>query len=229
MTFRKSTLIGVLALALSGPAMADGQGQGAAAGANSQSGAAASNLGNEQRITIEGSSGSKIPRQAPSVVAPALTTTLSETCMGSTSVGLSGPGFGLSFGNTWRDEACIRRLDARELRSFGAGLPPEQAYMFHIAATERMCEDPKVRAAFERTAKRLGAAGALCQTTADQRLAMNPGNRYVTRQDIDGEMHRGEPHTIDPRDPEASRKQRGQDTDPCGCNYTGTENCNDGP
>jgi hypothetical protein len=163
---------------------------------NSNSGA--SNAGNNQGVVIEGSTGSSIPKQAPSVVAPSLTTTLSETCMGSTSGGMSGPGFGLSFGSTWRDEACVRRLDARELRSFGAGMPPEQAYLFHIAATERMCEDPKIRAAFERTAKRLGAVDALCQTTADQRIANAPGNKYVTRQDIDGEDHRGKAHFVDP-------------------------------
>ena len=225
MNFRTRTIAIIAACVFSMPVLAQ---QGSNADANSQSGAAASNQGNEQRITIEGSSGSKIPRQAPSVVAPALTTTLSETCMGSTSVGASAAGFGLSFGSTWRDEACIRRLDARELRSFGAGLPARDAYMFHIAATERMCEDPKVRAAFERTAKRLGSAAALCQTTSDQRMAMKPGDRYVTRQDIDGEDHRGAPHTIESSNDSASTSNSYTEADPCDPGYVGTDSCNEG-
>ena len=54
----------------------------------------------------------------PNVMAPSLTTTLTETCMGSTSFGGSGSGFGFSFGTTWRDSACVRRLDARQLAAF---------------------------------------------------------------------------------------------------------------
>ena len=217
-----------LALALLLSTSAYAQQAGTSADANSQSGSAASNDGNnQQRITFEGSQGSKIPRQAPSVVAPALTTTLSETCMGSTSGGLSAAGFGLSFGSTWRDEACIRRLDARELRSFGAGLPLEHALTFHIAAKERMCEDPKIRAAFERTGAYLGDARALCQATADTRrsLAKAPTG-YVERQDMDGEAHRGKPHQYrEPSNKAASREIDGQQ-DWCrpNCNDSGDAN-----
>lgn len=76
----------------------------------------------------------------PNVVAPALTTTLTETCMGSSSVGGAVSGFGLSFGTTWRDSACVRRLDSRELNSLG----------YTLGAKELMCDSDKVRAALKR-------------------------------------------------------------------------------
>ena len=159
----------IAGLLLSGTAIAGGQGANANAG--SVSGSASINGGNTQGVTIEGSTtySGDIPRQAPGIVAPALTTTMTETCMGSTSMGFSGAGFGVTFGSTWRDEACVRRLDARELRTFGAGLAPEDAIIFHFAAKERMCDDAKNRAAFERVAKMTGRADALCQASADER------------------------------------------------------------
>jgi hypothetical protein len=52
---------------------------------------------------------------APPVVAPALTTTLTDTCMGSASGGLSVPGGGISLGKTTIDEDCVARLHARQL------------------------------------------------------------------------------------------------------------------
>ncbi|MEZ2311510.1 hypothetical protein AB6809_33265 [Paraburkholderia sp. RCC_158] len=58
-------------------------------------------------------------RTTPSIAAPALTTTLSDTCMGSTSFGVSVTGFGLTGGTTQVDQACVRRLDAREFRAMG--------------------------------------------------------------------------------------------------------------
>lgn len=79
-------------------------------------------------------------KNVPAVTAPALTTTLTETCMGSTSVGGAVPGFGISFGTTWRDSACVRRLDARELNSLG----------YKLGAKELMCDSDNVRAALKR-------------------------------------------------------------------------------
>lgn len=88
-------------------------------------------------------SGSYTVRNTPAAVAPALTTTLTETCMGSTSVGASGPGFGVSFGTTWRDTACVRRLDARQILALGHA----------DAATELMCDSEAVRGAFRRVGR----------------------------------------------------------------------------
>ena len=79
-------------------------------------------------------------KNVPNVNAPALTTTMTETCMGSTSAGGAVAGFGLSFGTTWRDSACVRRLDARELNSLG----------YRLGAKELMCDSENVRAALLR-------------------------------------------------------------------------------
>lgn len=86
--------------------------------------------------------GSDLSRMVPSVMAPALTTTLTETCMGSTSVGVGWSGAGFSFGTTWRDSACVRRLDARQISSIHPN--------FAIAAKELMCDSDAVFAAFKR-------------------------------------------------------------------------------
>lgn len=88
-------------------------------------------------------SGEYSVRSVPAVSAPALTTTLTETCMGSSSMGASMVGFGFSFGTTWRDSACVRRLDAREVNSLG----------YKLAAKELMCESDQVREAFKRAGK----------------------------------------------------------------------------
>jgi len=130
---------------------------------------ASSQQGNTQGITTT-NHGSDLSDAVPAVVAPSLTTTLSETCMGSTSMGVAGAGFGISFGSTWKDEACVRRLDSRELRSFGSGLAPNDAILFHFAAKERMCADKKIRAAFERVYMMTDRKDALCQSTSDEQV-----------------------------------------------------------
>ncbi len=85
-------------------------------------------------------------KSVPTAVAPALTTTLTETCMGSSSVGASGVGFGISFGTTWRDTACVRRLDSREVAKYSNQI-----------AFEMMCDSDAVRKAAERAAAKYGA------------------------------------------------------------------------
>jgi hypothetical protein len=42
-------------------------------------------------------------------------TAAEDTCMGSSSAGGQGVGFGLSLGTTWHDKDCVRRKNAREL------------------------------------------------------------------------------------------------------------------
>jgi hypothetical protein len=84
-------------------------------------------------------------RTTPSIAAPALTTTLSDTCMGSTSLGLSVTGFGVTGGTTQVDEACVRRLDAREFRAMGltdvalALLCQSEANRKAVEATGHLC------------------------------------------------------------------------------------------
>ena len=87
--------------------------------------------------------GTQTIKNVPSAYAPALTTTLTETCMGSTSGGVSVAGFGVSAGSTWSDAECINRLNARELRAMGE----------NAAAKEVLCENPAVRAAFQKVGK----------------------------------------------------------------------------
>lgn len=65
--------------------------------------------------------GSYTVKSVPSVLAPSLTATLSDTCMGSASFGLSFVGFGATGGSTIVDDACVRRLDSREFRAMGMG------------------------------------------------------------------------------------------------------------
>jgi hypothetical protein len=90
------------------------------------SGSMASGNDNAQNITFNSpaevstrASGTTTLRNVPAITAPALTTTLTETCMGSSTIGGAGAGFGLSIGSTWKDEECIRRLHAREISALG--------------------------------------------------------------------------------------------------------------
>ena len=83
--------------------------------------------------------GSDLSKAIGVAVAPSLTTTFSETCMGSTSLGAGFAGGSLSLGTTWQDIACIRRLDAREIKAMGDTQ----------AAKELMCGSEEVRQAFK--------------------------------------------------------------------------------
>lgn len=83
--------------------------------------ASASTDGNQQVIQFNSppTPSTQTVRMAPEIIAPSLTTTLTETCMGSSSAGLSLLGGGGSFGTTWNDRECVDRLNARELASYG--------------------------------------------------------------------------------------------------------------
>ena len=119
----------------------------ATSASGSQSGAeagAANGTNYQGNTTINQSSKSvKQHKFVPDAIAPGLTTTLTETCMGSSSGGLSVSGFGVAGGTTWTDENCVRRLDARELAAQGA----------KGASLERMCTDADNRAAILRANK----------------------------------------------------------------------------
>lgn len=60
-----------------------------------------------------------------------------DTCMGSSSLGGQGVGFGLTLGTTWTDDNCRRLKNSRQLVSLG----------YQRAATALMCVDPDVRSA----------------------------------------------------------------------------------
>lgn len=71
--------------------------------------------------------------------------------MGSTSVGGGFSGGSFSFGTTWRDSACVRRLDAREIKTFGD----------IQAAKEIMCDSDLVREAFKRVGRPCAEDGGI--------------------------------------------------------------------
>jgi len=130
----------------SSTAASNASGGNATTGASTSSATAsptASNAGNAQNITFNSPA---VPTKTttrveslPTVYAPALSTTLTETCMGSTSGGISVMGFGGTLGTTWNDSQCVRRLNAREMA---------QTLGDRAAARALMCQDKDVAAAY---------------------------------------------------------------------------------
>jgi hypothetical protein len=99
----------------------------------------------DTRSTVDYNQSSYSVRTTPAIAAPSLTTTLSDTCMGSASFGLSVTGFGATGGTTLVDQACVRRLDAREFRAMGltdvalALLCQSEANRRAVEATGHLC------------------------------------------------------------------------------------------
>jgi len=110
---------------------------------------------------------SDLSRQVPAAIAPALTTTLTETCHGSMSMGMGVAGFGMSGGATYTDEECVRRLDARQLHMLGR---PDIAFAM-------MCDSELVRKAAATTANAcpvLGVPSTVVAPVAVQSVCDNP-------------------------------------------------------
>jgi len=143
-TFRN--IIFIVLASFSATTLAMG-GNNANANANSNSGANSNQQQGQAivdaRVSNSTVKASDLGKMVPNVMAPSLTTTLTETCMGSTSFGGSGSGFGFSFGTTWRDSACVRRLDARQLAAFND----------MGTAREIMCASSIVREAAKRSGR----------------------------------------------------------------------------
>lgn len=115
-----------------------------AGGASSNTGASNSSGTNTTRVTYNSRvSGSDMSRSVGLAVAPQLTTTLTETCMGSTSAAAGWSGASISFGTTWSDTSCVRRLDARQVQALG-NIP---------VSMEMMCESQRVRDAAKRAGR----------------------------------------------------------------------------
>ena len=115
------TLLVVGILSAFSMAYAGGSGSAAQAGSSAQGLGQAAAYGSDVNIDSHGRSYSYAPdlsRSVPTVIAPSLTTS-SESCMGSTSGGIGVSGFGITFGSTWSDDYCRRRLDARQWHSMG--------------------------------------------------------------------------------------------------------------
>lgn len=99
------------------PAMADSWATASSySHASAQAGAAAGAISGGN--TFQGGNTSyQDQKQAPSVFAPSIAPT--APCMGGTSAGGSGTGFGLSFGTSWTDDECNTRETARMFHSMG--------------------------------------------------------------------------------------------------------------
>ncbi len=142
-----TTITAIIALMISATAFSSSTGgtSTSTSSSGSQAEAGAANGTNYQGNTTinQTSTGVKQHKWVPDASSPGLTTTLTETCMGSSSGGFSISGLGLSGGTTWTDEACVRRLDARELGSQGA----------KAASLELLCSNPDNRAAILRAHK----------------------------------------------------------------------------
>jgi len=90
--------------------------------------------------TVRQEFGSQTIRNTPSVSGQALVSS-NDTCMGSASGSVNGPGFGLSLGKTYTDANCVLLKNSRELWNMG----------MKAAAMALMCKDPDNRDALEVT------------------------------------------------------------------------------
>jgi hypothetical protein len=120
-----------------------------AAVAGSQSGSlagaqAGSQAGSNSGVTLNQTSISppvNLSHAVGAAYAPALTTTLTGTCMGSTSAGAGFAGGAFSIGSTWQDDNCNLRQYANALVAIG-DLP---------AARAVLCQSDEVRQAYQLT------------------------------------------------------------------------------
>ena len=133
-----------------GQSQGQGQNQSSTSGATSNQTQSTSSAANSNQSTTASQGNTQVSnfvspnsetiRSAPAIAAPALSTTLTETCMGSYSGGVSFIGGAVTAGGTVVDKACVRRLNARELA---------QTLQDRDAAKEVMCGDADVRKAYE--------------------------------------------------------------------------------
>jgi hypothetical protein len=121
--------------------------------------------GQAQEVSDSGNSSVNINNERPPVstayAAPLVAG--EDTCMGSSSVGGQGVGFGLSIGTTWTDDNCRHLKNSRQLVALG----------YHRAATALMCVDEDVKDA-------MAAAGTPCPgTAAAVYVPPAPARQYV--------------------------------------------------
>lgn len=102
--------------------------------------------GNKQSIIFNSApntgqqySGQYTVKSAPQINAPGLSSAMLDTCMGSSSGGVTIIGAGVTGGTTWKDEECVRRLNARELANTLGDKD---------AAKELLCGNPEINAVY---------------------------------------------------------------------------------
>ncbi len=120
-----------------GTAINQTQGQSTNAVSTSQATSAigqGSNIGNN----VFNTEGSRFP--TATAIAPAMVSS-NDTCMGSSSAGISTVSIGISVGTTWKDDNCVMLKNSRELWNMG----------MRNAAVARMCMDENNSLALEVT------------------------------------------------------------------------------
>jgi hypothetical protein len=109
--------------------------------AGSQSGSGSSSGSNLNLYQTSNAPPVNLSNAVGMAYAPALTTTLTGTCMGSTSAGAGFAGGAFSIGSTWVDRGCTLRFNANSLVAIGDV----------AAARAVMCQDEDVRQAYALT------------------------------------------------------------------------------
>ena len=128
-----------------------GIGTGGQGGSATQSQGSTTSENTQSTSTSVDASQGDYPRQAPPAFAPNLVAA-PETCMGSSAFGASSPFGGLSFGTTYKSEACEARMWARLL--LGMGL--NDAATAYIAAM-----NPDVAVALKAAGVKIPAVAAI--------------------------------------------------------------------
>ena len=122
----------------------------ASSGASTSNAEQSQNSSNQNTTIVEGDEAQK--RNPVSMAYAAPLTSGMDTCMGSSSAGAQGIGFGISLGTTWTDKNCVNLKNARELASMGYG----------AAAVQLMCLNDNVR-------KAMKAAGTPCAVVREEK------------------------------------------------------------
>lgn len=99
-------------------------------------------------------------KNTPSIALGQLTSS-NDTCMGSVSVGGSGPGFSIGVGTTYKDDNCVMLKNSRELWNMG----------MKAAAMALMCTDKANREALELTGFECPQTTAAKKAEADKAAA----------------------------------------------------------
>jgi hypothetical protein len=136
---------------------AQGQHQGQAQGQEQGQKQQANNEGNHQSVKFESPVQDRMPGLA---VAPGLTAAGTGVCLGSVSIGLSGPMAGASFGITKVDKGCEQRSSAALLYQMG----------YKDAAVRLLMKNEDVREALGADAPRTAQAAPVDTTVPDLKL-----------------------------------------------------------
>lgn len=149
---------------------------------NAGASAGAVNAGNNQYVIFNSPektvtensvhySGSQTLKNVPSVNAAPLTSS-NDTCMGSASGSINGPGFGVGLAKTFTDDNCVMLKNSREFWNMG----------LKAAAIARLCMDKLNREAFDLTDFECPQARRekkLAYTNAQQTKSNEPTDKYI--------------------------------------------------